>query len=139
MPDPASPSPDQTALHRWLWRWHGYAGLFVIPFIFFMSLTGIPYVWEHELEDFFHPEYRALTPQAQRVSYEQQLATAIAACPEKELGFIRVDGDPRHATQFWFGEWANPTSVFINPYDGNVITKNATFRNWLVRIGWKRF
>ncbi len=123
MPDPASPSPDQTALHRWLWRWHGYAGLFVIPFIFFMSLTGIPYVWEHELEDFFHPEYRALTPQAQRVSYEQQLATAIAACPEKELGFIRVDGDPRHATQFWFGEWANPTSVFINPYDGNVITK----------------
>nr|WP_218281011.1 PepSY-associated TM helix domain-containing protein [Verrucomicrobium spinosum] len=53
------PSPDQSTLHRWLWRWHGYAGLFVIPFLFFMSLTGLPYVWQHELEDWLHPEYRA--------------------------------------------------------------------------------
>lgn len=118
-------TPDSTSneLHRWIWRWHGYAGLFVIPFIFFMSLTGLPYVWEHELEDVFHPEYRALTPQPQRVSYEQQLASARAACPEKSFTFVKVDGDPRHATHFWFGEWSNPTSVLVNPYNGTVITK----------------
>ena len=118
-------TPDSTSneLHRWIWRWHGYAGLFVIPFIFFMSLTGLPYVWEHELEDWLHPEYRALTPQPQSVSYEQQLATARAACPEKPLTHVKVDADPRHATHFWFGEWSNPTSVIVNPYDGKVITK----------------
>jgi uncharacterized iron-regulated membrane protein len=124
----SDPTQDQGALHRWLWRWHGYAGLFVIPFILFMSLTGIPYVWEHELEDWLYPEYRALSPGSARVSYAQQLATARAACPEKPLGFVKVDGDPRHATHFWFGEWSAPTSVLVNPYDGSVITKMSEWR-----------
>ncbi len=118
---------DQTALHQWLWRWHGYAGLFVIPFIFFMALTGLPYVWEHELENAWHPEYRALTPQATRVPYEQQLITARSVLPNKPLLKVKLDGDPRHATQFMFGTAGDPTSVFINPYDGSVIN---TLREW---------
>ena len=66
----ASILETRPALYRWLWRWHGYAGLFVIPFIFFMALTGLPYVWEHEIEDWWHPEYRALTLQSSRVTYQ---------------------------------------------------------------------
>ena len=120
-------SPDQTALHRWLWRWHGYAGLFVIPFIFFMALTGLPYVWEHELEDALHPEYRALEPQATRVSYEQQLAVARAVCPDKPLMKVMLDDKPRHATRFMFGEKADPLSVYVSPYSGKVVTQ---FREW---------
>ncbi len=122
----ASPS-GQSEVHRWLWRWHGYAGLFVIPFIFFMALTGLPYVWEHELEDWWHPEYRALTPQATRVPYEQQLTTAHAALPDKPLYMVKVDNDPRHATQFMFGTSDDPVSVFVNPYSGTVITQ---FSEW---------
>ncbi len=124
---PSASQPDQSALHRWLWRWHGYAGLFVIPFIFFMALTGLPYVWEHELEDALHPEYRALTPQSTRVSYEQQLAAARAACPDKPLMKVVFDGQPRHATGFMFGDKSDPLSVYVNPYTGAVITQ---FREW---------
>ena len=121
-----TPAPEQSALHRWMWRWHGYAGLFVIPFIFFMALTGLPYVWENELENLAHPEYRALHPQPARVSYEQQLATARAAGGESLL-YVKFDGDPHHATQFVFGTTTNPTSVFVNPYSGEIIT---TMREW---------
>ena len=121
-----TPAPEQSALHRWLWRWHGYAGLFVIPFIFFMALTGLPYVWESELENAWHPEYRALAPQPVRVPYEQQLTTARTASGEP-LQYVKFDGDPRHATQFTFGTSTNPTSVFVNPYSGKIIT---TFREW---------
>lgn len=67
MPSAAESVEQRPAHYRWLWRWHGYAGLFVVPFIFFMALTGLPYVWEHEIEDAFHPEYRALPPQAASV------------------------------------------------------------------------
>jgi uncharacterized iron-regulated membrane protein len=122
-----SSQPDQTALHRWLWRWHGYAGLFVIPFIFFMALTGLPYVWEHELEDALHPEYRALTPQATRVSYGQQLIAARAACPDMALLKVVLDGKPEHATSFMFGDKGDPLSVYVSPYSGQVITQ---FREW---------
>jgi uncharacterized iron-regulated membrane protein len=118
--NPETPGP--TALHRWVWRWHGYAGLFVIPFIFFMALTGLPYVWEHEIEDWWHPEYRALTPQSSRAPYEHQLDTARAVYPDKPLLVVIFDRDPHHATQFQFGTTTNPYSVFVNPYDGKVIT-----------------
>jgi uncharacterized iron-regulated membrane protein len=122
MPSAADSTEARLALHRWLWRWHGYAGLFVIPFIFFMALTGLPHVWEHEIEDVWHPEYRALTPQDTRVPYAQQLITARAVYPDKPLLLIIVDRDPRHATRFQFGTAVNPYSVFVSPYDGRVIT-----------------
>jgi uncharacterized iron-regulated membrane protein len=119
----ATDTAARSALHQWLWRWHGYAGLFVAPFIFFMALTGLPYVWEHELEDLWHPEYRALTPQPAHVSYQQQLATAKTVYPDKPLLLVVFDGNPRHATQFQFGSAVNPFSVYINPYTGEVITR----------------
>jgi uncharacterized iron-regulated membrane protein len=37
-----SPSPDapvRASLYRTIWRWHFYAGLFVLPFILILSLT----------------------------------------------------------------------------------------------------
>lgn len=120
-------APSDPALHCWMWRWHGYAGLFIVPFIFWMSLTGLPYVWENELEDLWHPEYRALTPQAIRVSYERQLETARGAGGGQPLLAVKLDADPRHATQFIFGSPTDPVSVFVNPYSGNVIT---TIREW---------
>lgn len=120
-------SGQQDTLYRWLWRWHGYAGLFVIPFIFWMALTGLPYVWEREIEDGFHPEFRALAPQATRVSYEEQLSVARVAAGDQPLLKVITDASPAHATQFMFGTEGDPVSVFINPYDGGVIT---TMREW---------
>ena len=83
------------ALCRWMWRWHGYAGLFIVPFIFWMSLTGLPYVWATELENLWHPEYRALTPQAARVSYQAQLETARSRIGA-QLPLLRVKLDADH-------------------------------------------
>ena len=123
-PDPVS---KDLALYRWMWRWHGYAGLFIVPFIFWMSLTGLPYVWENELENLWHPEYRALTPQAARAPYEQQLETARATGGGQPLLSVKLDADPRHATQFLFGSSTDPSSIFVNPYTGAVIT---TIREW---------
>mgnify|MGYP003608572640 CR=1 FL=1 len=32
------------------WRWHFYAGLFVIPFMILLSLTGIVYLFKPQLD-----------------------------------------------------------------------------------------
>ena len=31
----------RTAFYRTIWRWHFYAGLFVMPFILILSVTGV--------------------------------------------------------------------------------------------------
>jgi uncharacterized iron-regulated membrane protein len=101
--------------------------LFVIPFIFYMSLTGLPFVWQSEIEDMLHPDYRALNPGNERVSYEKQLQTAQATLPGQRLLKVKVDGNPRHATQFTFGKASDPRTVAINPYTGEVI---SVIREW---------
>lgn len=30
-----------TALYRAIWRWHFYAGLFVVPFLIVLAVTGL--------------------------------------------------------------------------------------------------
>ena len=120
---PSSPS----AIHRWIWRWHGYAGLFIVPFVFFMSLTGLPFVWQRELEDALHPDSRDLVPQVKRVPYEQQLSAARSVFPDQRLLKVRLDADPRHATCFTFGKASDPSTVAVNPYNGKVIN---VIREW---------
>jgi uncharacterized iron-regulated membrane protein len=34
-----------------VWRWHFYAGLFALPFLFILACTGIVYLFRFELED----------------------------------------------------------------------------------------
>ena len=45
-------SSDATGV-RWynaVWRWHFYAGLFCIPFVIWLALTGSIYLWRPQIE-----------------------------------------------------------------------------------------
>lgn len=41
---------DRSALYRTIWRWHFYAGLFVIPFILILALSGAIYLFKPQLD-----------------------------------------------------------------------------------------
>lgn len=36
---------------RTLWRWHFFAGLFCLPFVAFLSLTGTVYLFKPQIDD----------------------------------------------------------------------------------------
>lgn len=38
--------------HRTVWRWHFYAGLFCVPFVIILSLTGAAYLFKPQVEAF---------------------------------------------------------------------------------------
>jgi uncharacterized iron-regulated membrane protein len=40
----------QSAFYRTVWRWHFYAGLFVMPFILLLSLTGSVFLFKPQLD-----------------------------------------------------------------------------------------
>jgi uncharacterized iron-regulated membrane protein len=71
---------DKTALYRTIWRWHFYAGLFVIPFILILSVTGSIYLFKPQIDRWQESDWRGLSLQA-AVSPDQQLAAALAANP----------------------------------------------------------
>ncbi len=82
-------STEANALYRTLWRWHFYAGLFVIPFIVILSLTGAVYLFKPQIERFEENSYRNL-PTAGAVAPSAQVEKALAAFPGARLDHYRL-------------------------------------------------
>ena len=46
---------ERPGLHRSVWRWHFYAGLFVAPVLLVLALTGAIYLFSTEINDAIYP------------------------------------------------------------------------------------
>jgi uncharacterized iron-regulated membrane protein len=77
------------ALYRTLWRWHFYAGLFVIPFILILSVTGAIYLFKPQIEAWEEAAYRAL-PTASAVAPSKQIGAALSAFPGARFHSYRL-------------------------------------------------
>lgn len=67
------------------WRWHFYAGLFVIPFMLMLSLTGIVMLFDDEIEHFRYGEILTVTPEETVKSVSKQMQAVIAQYPKARV------------------------------------------------------
>ena len=76
--DPSAGSNEAPRRHfyRVIWRWHFYAGLFVIPFMMMLAVTGIIYLFKPQLDVMMYRRLLFVTPQQTPLSAETQLASA---------------------------------------------------------------
>ncbi|WP_373563688.1 PepSY-associated TM helix domain-containing protein [Vibrio sp. Y2-5] len=61
------------SLYFLTWRWHFYAGLFVIPFILILSLTGLVMLFDDEIEQVRYHDLLVVTPQSQQLAVSAQI------------------------------------------------------------------
>ena len=83
----------RTQLHRTLWRWHFYAGLFVIPWVIVLSLTGAAYLFKPQVDRWEERAFNAASasdPAKQQASPERQRAAAFAAFPGAQFASYRL-------------------------------------------------
>lgn len=66
---------------RTLWRWHFFAGLFCLPFVAFLSLTGAVYLFKPQIDDWIDWRYDHL-PIALSPSPERDVQAALSAVPQ---------------------------------------------------------
>ncbi len=76
-------------LYRTIWRWHFYAGLFVIPFILILSLTGAAYLFKPEIDRWEERAWRGL-PAAGAVDADAHVAAALADFPGASFHYYRI-------------------------------------------------
>jgi len=116
-------SQAQPRLYRVIWRWHFYAGLIVLPVLIVVALTGALLVFREELERKFDAAMLTVKPQAQRMSYDAQLANAAqTAPPDSRATAMVVRSNPTLATQFaFFTKDGRNLNIFVNPYTGVVL------------------
>lgn len=111
------------------WRWHFYAGLYVIPFLILLSVTGIIMVWFSAIS----PEYGekiALTPEATTLTVTQQTEAALTAYP----GGVVTDyvapytGENPALVKVTADEVSHVLA--INPYTGAVLRDTVAGDTW---------
>jgi uncharacterized iron-regulated membrane protein len=105
-----------SGLYRTIWRWHFYAGLFVLPFVFVLALTGSVYLFKPQVERW---EERAFQGQSMAAPAppHQQLEAARAAYPDSTFLEYRLperEGDSA-LIRLSLAEGAGVREVFVSP------------------------
>lgn len=110
--------------YRTLWRWHFYAGLFVMPFLVVLAITGTLYCFQPQIEPLLYPHRLIVEPQAvPRLTEDTLLGNARAAMPKDAVAVTAaIASAPDRSTEFVF-RLANgeKQSVYLNPYNGDVL------------------
>ena len=67
--------------YRAVWRWHFYAGLFCIPFVIVLSISGLIYLLKPQIEAWNDRNYDNLQMTGTLKPASQQVAAALTAFP----------------------------------------------------------
>ena len=85
--------------YRALWRWHFHAGLFCIPFVLVLALTGSIYLFKPQIDAFADRDVDSLTLHGTRATGEAQIAAAIASLPGSKLFVYEIPREPDDAVR----------------------------------------
>ncbi|CAM2165981.1 PepSY domain-containing protein [Paraburkholderia sacchari] len=110
--------------YRTLWRWHFYAGLFVMPFLIVLAITGTIYCFQPQIEPLLYPHRLVVAPAATpRLPADTLLARARDAMPPgARLVRAHVEANPARSAEFVFArDGGVKESVYVNPYSGEVL------------------
>lgn len=125
-----------TALYRAIWRWHFYAGLYVVPFLLVLACTGLIMVYGNSVETFLGKKY-FVAPGGERITLAEQAVAAKAAVPGGEVSlFVSPRSDDR-ANVFIVNADDKAHVVSVDPHDGKIlgtIVKDDTWFYWAENI-----
>ena len=108
------------ALYRAVWRWHFYAGLFVIPVVLLLAITGGTYLFKPYLEPIFYRHIWFTEAGSEPLSITEQLNAATEANPKMRFSGINLFEDPTRTTEFSARHKGGTELVYVDPYTGQV-------------------
>lgn len=104
------------------WRWHFYAGLFVIPFMLMLSLTGLVMLFDDEIEFSRYQSILTVNPEPATLTVSQQMKNVLAAYPNTSITqFIPAQSNELANRFSILFESGKTLFVTVNPYSGDVI------------------
>lgn len=104
---------------RWynaVWRWHFYAGLFCMPFVLWLSVTGTLYLWKPQIEAWQERGYDHLVVTGTRAAPNAIVAAALAGMPGATLGKYQLPGRPDQAVRVLVTARGVRSRAYVDPY-----------------------
>lgn len=117
--------------YRTVWRWHFWAGLFVIPFMLVLATTGIIYLFKPQLDSLMYPHQMFVQPAAVMLPYTAQLSAAQKAHPNAKISKFTPNSAPNRSAEVTFTTPDDRNlTVFVNPYTGEVLGQKDEDNNF---------
>lgn len=102
------------ALYRTIWRWHFYAGLFCIPFVLWLAVTGSIYLFKPQIEALIDRPYDHLTITDRQLP-SAQVGAAMTALSGATLQSVELPATETVATRVILDDQGVATRVYVHP------------------------
>lgn len=116
---------EERASRRWrtVWRVHFYAGMFAMPFMLLMALSGLVILYTQPIQEYvFEGDVRRVDAQEQAyLPYDDQAEAVALAYPDDPVVSLTVPRDRGVSTIFGLESGMN---AYVDPYSGEVLGSN---------------
>jgi len=109
-------------LNQWLWKWHIIAGLFCLPVMALLCVTGSIYLFKDNYNDYRYQDARFVgdVESSEMASYQAQLEAA-EDFSDHPIMSVTLATQAQQATQFRQHANAHARNlVYVNPYSAEV-------------------
>ncbi len=121
-------SGTTSALYRRVWRWHFYAGLFCLPFLVLLALTGGLYLFKVPIESALYARLQRVEPGAApalapALDAQALVAKALAAMslgPDAAVRYM-APAAPGRSAEVGVRSAGGVVAVYLDPADGRVL------------------
>jgi uncharacterized iron-regulated membrane protein len=120
--------------YRILWRWHFYAGLFCIPFIIILSISGSIYLFKPQIENLREAGYVAASTTGARSLPAQQIDAAMSSMPDAKFRSYRLPQNDQEAIKITAVKNQQAYFIYLNPYTLSVmdiVASDSRFIEWI--------
>jgi uncharacterized iron-regulated membrane protein len=123
--------------YRAVWRWHFYAGLFCIPFVIILSLTGALYLYRPQLEPWLDRSWDEKVSDGIAQPVATQFQAALATFPQAKPSAYLLPEIGWKASRFLVMHEGKLKRVYVDPHQAQVLgweSDDSRFFNWLKRL-----
>lgn len=113
------------------WRWHFYAGVYVIPFMIMLALTGLVMLFHNQIEETQYADRIFVSQGTSTVSATAQVEAVRQAYPDAAIrDYIPPSVADRSAQISIRNEAKENFTVFVNPYTGEILGEVNKAKTW---------
>jgi uncharacterized iron-regulated membrane protein len=123
--------------YRTIWRWHFYAGLFCIPFVVVLSISGSIYLFKTEIESLIDRPYDRLEVTGHPATAADQIRAALAAMPGSTLSAYELPEAADSAVRVIVDRDGEAVRMYLHPESLEVlksVAENDRFTRILFRL-----
>ncbi|MFO0978766.1 MAG: PepSY domain-containing protein [Planctomycetaceae bacterium] len=123
--------------YRAVWRWHFYAGLFCIPFVIVLSVSGLIYLFKPQIEAWNDRAFDSLTMTGQQKPVSEQIAAAIAAVPGSSFSSYELPQGSSSAARIVVKGKSGSIRTCVHPETLQIlhtVPEDERFMRWIFRL-----